>query len=150
MITTSPNTITTAEISKPIIAVTGRRPAASLAMLILLAIAACESDDTEAAADAAVAPQIDAADQDTWTSFASGFFESYCQECHGPGDSLRDYSLLPTVHSETAKIRCGVSADSLTGCTIPARQFPIGAGPTPTDDERMRLVKWIEDGAREL
>jgi len=143
----TPSNITIATAPKRFLDARGDLAIAAFAMVIMLAQGACGSDDTDTAADATVATPIDASTQDTWTSFASGFFETYCFECHGPGDSLRDYSLLPMVESETAKIRCGVSADSLAGCSIPARQFPIGSGPKPTDEERLRLVQWIEDGA---
>ncbi len=35
------------------------------------------------------------------------------------------------VTSERDKIRHGVSPNSLSGCTISARQFPVGSGPKP-------------------
>tara|TARA_R110002096_G_scaffold436100_2_gene667794 strand:+ start:46081 stop:46542 length:462 start_codon:yes stop_codon:yes gene_type:complete len=145
MITLPKTTITSAP--SRFLGARGDLAIAAFAMVLILAQGACGSDDTDTAADATVATPVDASTQDTWTSFASGFFEAYCSECHGPGDALRDYSLLPMVESEAAKIRCGVSADSLAGCSIPARQFPIGSGPKPTDEERLRLVQWIEDGA---
>ena len=110
-------------------------------------LCACSSDSDNSAEPDAAGEVIDAAVSDTWDSFASAFFQVYCHECHGPGDSQRDYSLLETIRSEESKIRCGVSAVAIGGCTIPARQFPIGSGATPTDEERRRLVQWIEDGA---
>lgn len=116
-------------------------------LLAVLGASGCGSDDPNVAADAAVVLEIDAQVADTWTSFASGFIETYCHDCHGPGDALRDYSLLSSVQDERAKIRCGVSPDSLEGCSISARQFPIGSGPKPEDDERRRLVQWIDNGA---
>jgi uncharacterized membrane protein len=113
----------------------------------LLIVSACSSDsENEVAPDAQVA-SADAAAADTWESFALGFVTTYCHECHGPGDSLRDYSLLETVRGEEDKIRCGVSTVSLQNCTISPRQFPIGNGAMPTDAERLRLVQWIEAGA---
>lgn len=113
----------------------------------LLALAACGSDsDGDASPDAQVAAE-DAQSADTWESFALGFFTTYCHECHGPGDALRDYSLLETVRGEESKIQCGVATVSLTGCTISPRMFPIGSGAMPTDAERAQLVQWIEAGA---
>ena len=118
-------------------------------MAVVALAMACGADDDESSttADAAVTPPADAETHDTWTSFASGFIETYCYECHGPGDSLRDYSLLATVQSEQEKIRCGVSPSSIAGCSIPAKQFPVGSGPKPNDAERQRLVDWIDSGA---
>ncbi len=123
--------------------------ALATAAMILVFATACGSDDEEAAADASVAPAIDAAGADTWTTFAAGFIETYCFACHGPGDNLRDYSLLPTVQSEMVKIRCGVSAVTLADCAgqPPARQFPVGSGAKPSDADRLRLVEWIDNGA---
>lgn len=113
----------------------------------ILVVSACSSDsDSDGAADAQVA-QPDAGPADTWDSFALGFFTSYCHDCHGAGDSLRDYSLLETVQGEESKIRCGVSTVSLQNCTVSPRQFPIGNGAMPSDAERLRLVQWIEAGA---
>jgi hypothetical protein len=113
----------------------------------LFMAAACNGDEAGASADAA--PTADAAEALTWTNFGADFFATFCGACHGPGDSLRDYSLLPMVQAEQAKIRCGVSPTSLAGCTIPANQFPIGTGPKPTPEQRMELVRWIDEGARE-
>jgi hypothetical protein len=92
---------------------------------------------------------------DTWTSFASDFFATYCQECHGPGDPLRDYSMLAAVEAEGAVIRCGVTAVALSDCSgfPPPKQFPIdnatASNPKPSDADRDRLVAWIEAGLPE-
>ncbi len=89
---------------------------------------------------------------DTWDNFAMGFMETYCWECHGAGDPLRDYTTLAGVQQESAEIRCGVTATSLADCSgfPPPNQFPIdnaaGDNPKPTVDERDRLVAWIEAG----
>ena len=121
----------------------------SLALLGLAVVSlACSSDAGGSTDPDANVPTIDAAAVDTWDSYASGFFEAYCSECHGPGDALRDYSLLESVQGEESKIRCGVSPESITGCSIPARQFPIGSGAMPSDEERTRLVQWLNDGAQ--
>ena len=88
----------------------------------------------------------------TWESFAAGFFETYCWECHGPGDALRDYSMLSAVMMEATTIRCGTApvGAMLSGCEgePPAGQFPIGDN-LPTDDERTTLVEWIDAGLPE-
>lgn len=115
-------------------------------VLILMSLASCGDDASMSSADAG---PVDAVPPPTWTNFASGFMETYCHACHGPGDALRDYSQLSMVRAEMDKIRCGVSPTALPGCTIPARQFPVGNGPKPSDDERNALVQWIDDGALE-
>jgi hypothetical protein len=81
-----------------------------------------------------------------------GFFETYCWECHGAGDPLRDYTLLSAVMAESVSIRCGVTPNALSDCTgfPPPAQFPIdnatSSNPKPSDSERTRLVQWIEAG----
>jgi hypothetical protein len=88
----------------------------------------------------------------TWGNFAEGFFETYCWECHGAGDPLRDYTAIAGVMVEANTIRCGTASPSAppTGCEgePPAGQFPIGAT-VPTDDERAMLVEWIDAGLPE-
>jgi hypothetical protein len=92
---------------------------------------------------------------ETWDSFAKGFFATYCVSCHNDdkkGDATRDYHLVANVVKEKAEIACGVSKGqaewSKRGCSAfpPARQFPVGGGPKPTDAERDRLVRWIDSG----
>lgn len=117
-------------------------------LVLALGAGACGGDSDEpGSADAA--STSDASPALSWTSFGDDFFTRYCHDCHGAGDTLRDYSQLSMVRAEMDKIRCGVSAVSLSGCSIPARQFPIGTGPMPTDAERGSLVQWIDEGAIE-
>jgi hypothetical protein len=88
----------------------------------------------------------DAPAADTWMTFAEGFFATYCTECHSGG--TRDYRTIDDVMRDTATIRCGVSPDALSGCGSfpPPSQFPVGTGPRPSDEERQRLVAWIDAG----
>jgi len=89
---------------------------------------------------------------DTWESYAKGFFASYCIECHGAGNATRDYTTLADVMRDKDTIRCGVSSVLESGCSgfPPPSQFPIDnathSNPKPGDDERARLVAWIEAG----
>jgi hypothetical protein len=92
---------------------------------------------------------------DTWETFAQGFFGSYCVSCHNDdkkGVATRDYHVMANVVKEKAEIACGVAkspADATQhGCSgfPPARQFPVGNGPKPSDAERDRLVRWIDSG----
>ena len=97
-------------------------------------------------ADDSGGPGSDAAAADTWASFAEGFFVTYCVECHSGG--TRDYRTTGDVTRDADTIRCGVSPDALSGCGSfpPPRQFPVGTGPRPSDEERRRLVAWIDAG----
>lgn len=94
--------------------------------------------------DASVA--TDAGGADTWETFAMGFFSSYCVECHSGGS--RDYTAIDHVSRDAAEIRCGVATTALSGCGSfpPPRQFPVGTGAKPSDEERERLVAWIDAG----
>jgi hypothetical protein len=91
---------------------------------------------------------------DMWDNFAAGFFQTYCVSCHnedGMGASSRDYTQISAVQAEASDIACGVvsAADwSARGCSGSpmAEQFPVGNGPSPTPDERARLVAWIDAG----
>jgi hypothetical protein len=96
------------------------------------------------------------ATRDTWRSFARGFLMRYCVRCHNDdmaGDSWRDYRISRAVSAESILIGCGLaktgSIRDLRGCPVsapPARQFPLGDGPRPTDEERDRMLRWIDDG----
>jgi hypothetical protein len=91
---------------------------------------------------------------DTWETFAKAFFTTYCVACHDDdkkGAATRDYHLLANVMKEKAEIACGVATPAewtRLACKAfpPARQFPVGGGPKPTDADRERLVRWIDSG----
>ena len=92
----------------------------------------------------------DAEVADTWSSFAEDFFASYCVECHSAG-SARDYTRYERIVTDGDRIRCGVATTQLDGCSagpVP-RQFPVGSGAKPSDEERDRLVAWIDMGFAE-
>lgn len=89
---------------------------------------------------------------DTWTSYAAGFFKSYCTACHNTQDSTgRDFNIQAKVEAEKFIARCGVAVaqDPSWNCAASpvAKQFPIGSGPKPSDAERTRIVAWITAGA---
>jgi hypothetical protein len=106
---------------------------------------------------------------DTWCNYASGFFQTYCISCHYPGGegnpsgTSLDFNLYSDVSTNSATIRCGVapSQDPSWNCTVPLKQFPLPNTPCmngattscvrqyPTDQERSRLVNWINAGAPE-
>ncbi len=83
--------------------------------------------------------------EDTWETFGENFFATYCVECHSGG--RRDYRTIDDVMRDQDRIRCGTSDVALADCSSPPpRQFPIGSGPSPSDEERQRLVAWIDAG----
>ncbi len=92
----------------------------------------------------------DAMAGDTWTSYAQGFFSTYCVPCHA-ADPPRDYRTIDNVRRDAAEIRCGVTPTALSDCTgfPPPKQFPVGTGPKPADTERQRIVDWIDAGLPE-
>ena len=92
---------------------------------------------------------------DTWQNYAMGFFQTYCVSCHNDdnaGDADRDFHVLSIVIGEKAKIACGLTKSesdwATRGCSgaPAARMFPIGNGPKPSDQERDRLIAWIDAG----
>ena len=88
----------------------------------------------------------------TWENFAESFFATYCTSCHSPaGRASVDFQQLEVVSLRLNVIRCGVAPTLLEGCEgeHPPGWFPIGSGPFPEDEERLRLVEWIENGAPE-
>ena len=90
------------------------------------------------AADATVEAEPDAAPPgDTWDTWAAEFFATYCTGCHSGG--TRDYRTIDV----------GPEPGEGCGAWPPPRQFPVGNGPKPEDDERARLVAWIEAGLAE-
>ena len=85
---------------------------------------------------------------DTWESWAlPSFFEVYCNDCH-PGASPRDFGQYEIVVANEEHIRCGVAPEALPDCHhhIEPAHLPIGDGPQPSDDERWRLVDWMQAG----
>ena len=142
-------------------------------VLFLLTVAGCSgggsgadasAPDLSAPADLAAAGDLaraadlaspgDGGGGDTWTSWASGFFASYCVSCHSPTGSdpgPKDFTQYASVLANAPEIRCGVavSQDAAWMCAAfpPPEQFPVGTGPKPTNAERDRLVAWIGAGA---
>jgi hypothetical protein len=103
-----------------------------------------EGVTTEAAEESTGAPAVD-----TWESWAlPHFFEVYCNDCH-PGASPRDFSDYDVVLANEEHIRCGVAPEALPECDhhIEPGHLPIGDGPHPGEEERWRLVAWMQAGA---
>lgn len=122
------------------------------ALYIALLFAACDGETPlrpDAGYDAGRDAGADAAPPDTWTNYGQGFFGTYCVECHDV--TPRDFRSLEDVRANGDTIRCGVSDVALDGCDTwpPPRQFPIGDGPFPSDEERARIAAWIAAGAPE-
>jgi len=131
------------------------------ACLCTLLLLGCDSDPStdDAGADAAASTSDGGAPDagedagtvagDTWANWAQGFFETYCTECHAGG--RRDYTTITEARRDVDTIRCGVSPEVEMGCgSFPRpRQFPVGDGPFPTDEERARLIDWLNAGLTE-
>lgn len=116
-------------------------------MRFLLLLAACGSSPQTMM----MTPSPDlAAHQYTWTSDAQMFFTKYCVSCHNPTGqaSVQDFNQYSQVMANAPTIRCGVAPAMQSGCgaTPAPKQFPIGTGPKPTDDERSAIVAWIDAG----
>jgi hypothetical protein len=85
-----------------------------------------------------------------------GFMARYCASCHNDdsaGVATRNYRMLSAVMQERVAIACGTAKSAADrtargcGATSPrARQFPVGNGAKPTDEERDRLLRWIDAG----
>lgn len=132
----------------------------ALALSLCLAVPGCddadpvETDAGPAQTDAGPAEtdagpaETDAGPEgDTWANFGEAFMAEYCAPCHD--EAPRDYTTVEGVRAELASIRCGTSDVMLDDCGSwpPARQFPVGSGPFPSDAERARLVAWLDAGA---
>ena len=90
---------------------------------------------------------------DTWDSFSHDFFVKYCTECHDASDTTTgDFAVESNVKAKASIIRCGVAATKPSGCgaSPTPKQFPICdascTNPKPTDEERTRIVAWIDAG----
>jgi hypothetical protein len=123
-----------------------------IAALLLGGLACGDDGSSEMAGSDAGAVDAEAAG-DTWTSFARDFFATYCVACHNDDPThLRNYTMLADVRRDMEMLRCGIAPSALPGCTaalaLPA-SFPVGDGPRPSDEERERLVAWIEAGLPE-
>ncbi len=89
-------------------------------------------------------------DGTTWGNFAQNYFSTYCVSCHNPlGQASADFRSLAVVQMRLNAIRCGTNPTQLDGCVGEHAPgwFPVGNGPKPTDEERLKLVEWIESGA---
>lgn len=85
----------------------------------------------------------------TWENWAyPEFFTPYCIDCHPSNMSSRDFSDYDAIGANLEHIRCGVAPEIVAPCDghIEPGHLPIGDGPKPSDDERWRLVQWIDDG----
>jgi hypothetical protein len=110
-------------------------------------------DGTATEDGAAEEPEV--VEGDTWENFAMEFFVGYCSPCHDDGGSGAGgglYYNMEDVIEDADPIACGVTLSEQyreeRGCNYgrSAGQFPAGAGPKPTDEERERLVAWIDAG----
>ncbi len=94
-------------------------------------------------------------DAGTWATFAADFLTTYCGDCHNDDARGvdRDFHVYDDVVTDSNAIRCGVTPRDCPqpscGDEMPAGQFPIGDGPYPSRDDRLRIVAWVEAGLPE-
>ena len=117
--------------------------------LLILALAACGSDDGDAACEPFEGEQAepgDPIDGDTFATFASGFFTTYCTRCHSTTRSGADRNGAPTGYNwdEEASVRAHLAEiRSVVGVSF---FMPLN-DPKPACYERQRLVRWIDAAA---
>lgn len=103
------------------------------------------------------------ADGDTYTSFASGFFGTYCTRCHAtsrtqncfiPGATCRfgsppdhNWDNPASIRSYLGKIRAVVAVGDQLTMPPDLPVTPNPSMPAPTCDERFRIARWIDAGA---
>lgn len=93
-----------------------------------------------------VAVPADAPGQDTWDAFAQTFFVTYCTRCHSTenvGDE-RNFAPEGLNWNDEASVRANLSR---IRNAIGVGNFMPPSAPTPSCDERLRLVRWIDLGA---
>ncbi len=96
----------------------------------------------------------DTVDQDYWEDWPqSVFFPTYCGSCHpAKTSSDSDWNVYEDVLDEYDHIYCGVGLDDVPECGDHHEpgHLPQGTGPYPSDDERLRLVAWMDAGMPRL
>lgn len=95
----------------------------------------------DAAADAPVDASVD-----DWESFAQPFFETYCLRCHHsslPAGEMRQFAPVDLNFDDPAVIR---DNGARIRRAVGEFEFMPPNNPLPTDDERDRLVAWIDAG----
>lgn len=126
-------------------------PVRALLVVLPLVLGACGGDSGTDSVPASSTPSTGttAVTTDTWDSFAGAFMADYCVSCHDA--SPKDFTQYSEVVAWLDGIRCGVAATQQPDCEgqRPPMQFPIGTGAYPSDEERDRVVAWIEAGAPE-
>jgi hypothetical protein len=86
-----------------------------------------------------------------WPS--TGFFTPYCGDCHPHLTSNGwDWANHDHVREQYDHIYCGVNlveTDECGGHHVPGH-LPQGGGAMPTEDERLRLIAWMDAGIPRL
>ena len=116
-----------------------------------LALAACGGDDDDGGGacepfDAEQAEPGDPIDGDTFTTFASGFFATYCVRCHSTGRSGSDRNGAPLGYNWDNEASARAHLDEIRSVVGVSFFMPLD-DPKPTCAERQRLVRWIDAAA---
>lgn len=143
----------------------------SIFALLLLGLSACGDDDTSSEVDgggiggdasmaagdggerngcnvlsAPLAMPGDPIDGDTWSTFAEGFFSSYCTRCHATTlmDAARNGAPIDRNWDDEASVREHLPL--IRQWVGELNAMPIG-DPKPSCEERARIVRWIDANA---
>ncbi len=89
-------------------------------------------------------------DGDYWEGWPrSDFFPTYCSECHPHQDEHQhDFTVYVDVVEQYGHIYCGISPVYVDECEDHHEpgHLPAGDGPFPTDEERYRMIDWMDAG----
>lgn len=85
----------------------------------------------------------DPIDGDTYETFASGFFTSYCTRCHSTTRTGADRNGAPDGFNWDDETSVAAHRTEMRNAIGVMNFMPIGL-PKPSCDERARLVRWID------
>jgi len=113
------------------------------------------ADTNSGGSDTAMPPDSGTAELgDYWEDWPrSTFFPTFCNECHPSMDTHdHDFTIYEDVVEEYNHIYCGVGLEMVPECEDHHEpgHLPQGDGAYPTDDERLRLVAWMDAGMPKL
>ncbi len=118
-----------------------------LALWLALPIA-CDGGEDEGTPSGAMCPDDSTL---TWDSFGQKFFADYCTRCHSSELTGAQRQGAPNDHNfdSVEAVRAEIDhtdEEAAAGPDAVNTSMPIG-GPTPTEDERMKLGEWLACGA---
>jgi uncharacterized membrane protein len=119
-------------------------------VVIAALLAACGGDDDGNDAcepfEAEQAEPGDPIDGDTFATYASGFFTTYCVRCHSTGRSGSDRNGAPPGYNWDNEASVRDHIEEIRSAVGVSFYMPLN-DPKPTCGERQRLVRWIDAAA---